>query len=182
MMPVKRFNDLLLEAVQNWRMQQESGASSFPSSYINPGLDLRRLSLHRGIEQSQQAESDGYLGVQNNDQSAHLIQAGVRGRTRPAPSGPMSVPPIPVPPLPEWWNVIKPIWEMYRRSLPGGGYGRPDDEYNQCMRAAGSGTTEWEEFCRRLGIKQQRAGCWANTYERPQERRNWCEREFGTDD
>jgi hypothetical protein len=126
------------------------------------------------------------------DASMNMTPFAWRGTGIPIPvplpsTGAGTVPEIPMPRIPDWWRAVGAYLQLYRdvrRSWSGG-----DDDYNRCMRAAAGDTDSWEELCRHLdfqmskttGAQSANRGCWAKTYEPPQNKENWCRNQFGGD-
>lgn len=194
-MPNQELYNLLLRAIEQERRREFVGPE--PAT-LTRRLDpnFRQLSSapfvhHADLGSKPLQQPDGEYGAWSMPGGAATpMLAGLRDVIRrlpfapPPSSDPSST--APPPGAAELWKVIRPLWEMFRRSRPWS-YGSGDDEYSQCLRAANAGTTEWEEFCRSLGLRQnntvggetQKRACWAKTYEPTQEKKNWCENQFG---
>ena len=101
------------------------------------------------------------------------------------PSGPTSFPTRLMPELPYAWKMLLPLVkglpEAMRRVAVG------DDDFQKCLKAISGGTEAWEEFCRQLkpgwnnvvAPETVKRACWSKTYESDQNKRNWCENQFG---
>ena len=61
------------------------------------------------------------------------------------------------------------------------------DTYDRCIRAVDGSAEQWEEFFKRLvfgknktvGGESQNRACWSKTYESPNNKKQWCENQFG---
>lgn len=115
------------------------------------------------------------------------IPVGWRFRGIPMPPmGPMSLPPIRMPAVPEWWKALGTILKLDPSSWLGEGR---DGDYNRCIRAIGGTPEQWEEFCESIGPGQsntvggqsKKQACRRKTYESDINKNNWCYNEFGSD-
>lgn len=113
------------------------------------------------------------------------IPVGWRMRGMPMPPmGPMSLPPIPMPAVPEWWKVIGTILKLDPSNWLGGG---GNDDYRRCLQAIGGSPEQWDEFCGTIGPGQsntvggrsKKQACLSKTYESDINKDNWCKNEFG---
>jgi len=110
-----------------------------------------------------------------------------RGTSIRAPSsGPASAPSIPMPTILDWWNTAAKVGQLlYRGKYGNAGDGR--GAYGRCIRASGGSVDDWENFCRFLGRgenntvggESQNRACWGKTFESENEKRQWCENQFG---
>lgn len=196
-----------LLAFQAAQRQPESfgrGSGQIPSAPADP--NFRRLVRVSPAVQSQGGIADSALGdgilpdvlptsYQGSGESgadaerpAPVIAGFPRiGRASPVPPmGPMPLPPLSLPPIPDWLKVVGRILQFDPRTWSGGG---GNDDYRRCIRAAGGSTEQWEEFCRSLGQGQnntlggesQKRACWSKTYETETNKREWCGNQFGDD-
>ena len=62
------------------------------------------------------------------------------------------------------------------------------DEYHECLRAAVGGPEAWSKFCSGLDSKRRnkvagrqsaKQACYSQTFEKPEQKMNWCENQFG---
>jgi hypothetical protein len=107
---------------------------------------------------------------------------GGAGRSQPLPH----IPALPVP------DSLRDLWAIYQlqRGALSGGFGGGNDNYNRCVRAVDGGTDDWENFCKYLdrapnntvGGESQNRACWSKTYESRNQKKQWCENQFGSHD
>lgn len=139
--------------------------------------------LHEG------ASSVGRGLLDTSDDIAPSISVGWRPRGNSIgtfPSGPASAPPSPMPMVPDWWIAAGKIGQLLLRGM----YGNPGDgrgAYGRCIRASSGSVDDWEDFCKFLGRgenntvggESQNKACWGKTFLSENEKRNWCENQFG---
>ena len=103
----------------------------------------------------------------------------------PLPGPPLSPQPITAPTIPEAWKTAWKILQLYPAIASGRGGG--GGAYDRCIRAVDGSTEQWEEFCKSLvfgknktvGGESQNRACWSKTYESPNNKKEWCENQFG---
>ena len=117
------------------------------------------------------------------------VPVGWRARgtsIRTSPPGPVSAPPIPMPTIPDWWIAAARIGQLLYRGMYGSaGDGR--GAYGRCIRASAGSVDDWENFCRFLdrgqnntvGRESQNRACWGKTFGSEEEKKNWCDLQFG---
>jgi hypothetical protein len=91
-----------------------------------------------------------------------------------------------MPTAPDWWIAAATIGQL----LPRGMYGNAGDgrgAYGRCIRASSGSVDDWEDFCKFLGRgenntvggESQNRACWGKTFQSENEKRQWCENQFG---
>ncbi len=137
-----------------------------------------------------QGESFGDGTENGGTPPGNTIPVGWRGLPLPIPmpippSGPVTVPQIPMPHIPEAWRQMWRLLQILPRVASGAFRGGGDD-YSRCIRAADGDTDDWEELCRRLEYGQNNTAggesvgraCWSKTYESRQNKKAWCDNQF----
>ena len=172
------------------RSTAQSGATYSPASG-DPSLDFRIAT--RQVAAPPQAAA-GLFGSKTpapswtvTPSSMTPIPVGWRlgGVPVPWPGTTLPPPPITAPTIPEAWKTAWKILQLYPAIASGRGGG--GGAYDRCIRAVDGSTEQWEEFCKSLvfgknktsGGESQNRACWSKTYESPNNKKEWCENQFG---
>lgn len=160
-----------------------------PSHRSNESTNPMLRALGNGFPLSEEASSvdDTFDTIAAHGIAQSAVPVGWRARgtvIRTSPTGSVSAPPMRMPTIPDWWITAAKIGllfqGMYGNAGDGGAYGR-------CIRASKGSVDDWENFCRFLGRgenntvggESQNRACWGKTFQSENEKRQWCENQFG---
>ncbi len=159
----------------------------FPAAQPQGGIGVSSgpsySALGGGIPSDVQSTSDHGPGesVMDSERPAPVIAGFPRiGRAIPWPAmGPGTVPPIPMPQIPEWWQKAQELLKLYARMRSGkvGGRGRKDDD-EYCYTREGSERGRCYSREEEYPHWDFRTAC----FDRATERRDMCVRNGGRPD
>jgi hypothetical protein len=150
--------------------------------------DSRPTENSFSLSLSEGASDDTFDTRAAHESAPSIVPVGWRARgipNRASPSRPLSEP-WPIQTLPEWWITAAKIGQLLFRGM----YGNAGDgrrAYGRCIRASEGSVDDWEDFCRFLGRAEnntvggesQNRACWGKTFQSENEKRQWCENQFG---
>jgi hypothetical protein len=136
-----------------------------------------------------ESSDDSFGTIAASGAAPPTVPVGWRARGAPIrtyPPASVFAPPIQDPKVPDWWITAAKIGQLLFRGM----YGNAGDgkgAYGRCVSAAGGSVDDWENFCRFLGRgenntvggESQNRACWGKTFESENEKRQWCENQFG---
>jgi hypothetical protein len=93
---------------------------------------------------------------------------------------------IPASTLPDWPDIAAKIPQVLPRGMYGSG-SAGDSARGRCLQASEGNTDDWENFCKfldrrqnnTLGGESQNRACWSKTFESEENKKQWCELQFG---
>ena len=169
------------------RALDEAGTQRQPSAEIATPRDsnVRRLAkiptINRPEPMSERRDSPSDLPYSNGIGRAPFEPLSA-SRQSEGPSDPRSSAPT----LPDWWDTAVKILQVFPRGMYGSG-SAGDSARGRCLQASEGSTDDWEDFCRfldrrqnrTLGGESQNRACWSKTSQSEEEKRGWCENQFG---
>jgi hypothetical protein len=162
-----------------------------PSDRSNEPINLvaRGFGNSFPVQEGASSPDDTFGTIAARGIAPPTVPVGWRARgvpIRTSPSGSASAAPMPKPTVPDWWITAAKIGQLLLQGM----YGNAGDgkgAYGRCIRASEGSVDDWENFCRFLGRgenntvggESQNRACWGKTFESENEKRQWCENQFG---
>ncbi len=169
------------------RALDEAGTQQQPTAEIATPRDsnFRRLTrvptISRSEPMSERRDSPSSLPYSNGTGSTPFDPLSASRQSE----GPFD-PRTPAPTLPDWWDTAAKLLQVFPRGMYGSG-GAGDSARGRCLEASEGDTDDWENFCRFLDRRQnntsggesQNRACWSKAFESEENKRQWCELQFG---
>jgi hypothetical protein len=167
----------------------DSSHQSNNPTNLMPGAVGSRFPLSEGASSAGLGLLDTYDTITARRIAPSTVPVGWRARGTPirtSPAGPVSAPPMPMPKIPDWWIAAAKIGQILFRGM----YGNAGDgrgAHGRCIRASEGSVDDWENFFKFLGREEnntvggesQNRACWSKTFQSENEKRQWCENQFG---
>jgi hypothetical protein len=139
--------------------------STYPVSGEDASPDASPMTAQGAGSPENRGASRGPIRVA--DASMNMTPFAWRGTRIPIPvpvppMGPVTIPEIPMPRIPDWWRAVAAWLKLYHDSRGQFGGGGGDDDYRRCMRAAARDSEDWDDFCENLKPQlNNTAGVWS---------------------